>query len=114
LGLLLVVKKSSERVEPLLPEFAVAPQPLGCVLHRSGRERAAYDPTLLLPRDQPGVLEDAEVLHESRQGHRKRAGELGDRAAAAGEQAHHLPARGIGERGENGVEGFVLILNHTV
>ena len=54
------------------------------------------------------------MLHEPRERHRKGARELGDGAAPRGERGYHLPARGIGERGEDGVERLVRILNHTV
>jgi hypothetical protein len=47
------------------------------------------------------------VLHESRQGHVERAGQLGDRTASVGERFDHLAPRRIGKRGKNRVEPFL-------
>jgi len=100
----LVVQKPGERVEPLLPELAGVVEPIRRLFHRARRQRATHDPAFLFPLDEPRFLENSQVLHESRQGHRERLRKLGDRPAAAREQGHDLPARRVGERRENGVE----------
>jgi hypothetical protein len=110
----LVVQKSGECVEPLLPELAVAGEPFRRILHGAGGQSAVDHPAFLFLFDQSGFLEDAQVLHESWQRHRERARELGDRAAAACERVDHLPARRVGEGGEYRVERFLQILNHKV
>lgn len=43
-----------------------------------------------------------------------RRGELADRQAAAVQRLDDAPARAIRQRGEYGVQGLVLILNHMV
>jgi hypothetical protein len=103
----LVVQKSGECVEPLLPELAVAGEPFRRILHGARRQGAVDHPAFLFLPDQSGVLEDAQVLHESGQRHRKRLRELGDRPAAACESVDYMPARVVGKRGENTVERFV-------
>ena len=102
-----MVEKPGKRVEPLLPELARVIEPIGRPLHRLGRQGAAHHPARFLTLDEPGVLEDLQVLRETGQGHREGARELGDWTAAGGEQPHHLPARRVGERGEDRVEGLV-------
>jgi hypothetical protein len=62
----LVIKKPGKRVEPLLPELAGLVKPVRRLLHRLRREGAAHHPALLLALDEPGVLEDAQMLHEPR------------------------------------------------
>jgi len=114
LSLLLVIEKSGERVEPLVPELVVVVEPHGRFLHRAGRQRAIDHPALLLAPDEPGFLENSQVLHESGQGHRKWLRKLGDGPAAEGEQFDDLAARRVGERREDGVERLLRILNHKV
>jgi hypothetical protein len=47
------------------------------------------------------------VLHESRQGHVERAGQLRDRTASVGERFDDLAPRRVGKRGKNRVEPFL-------
>ena len=47
------------------------------------------------------------MLHEAGQGHGEGTRELGDRTGSFGKQLHDLPAGGIAERGEDGVERVV-------
>jgi len=110
----LVIQKSGERVEPLLPELAIAGEPLRRLLHGFGRQRAADDPTLLFASDQPRVLENAQVLHEAGQRHWKRLRKLGYGPAAVGKPFHDFAARRIRERREDCVERLLFILNHKV
>jgi len=103
----LVIKKPGKRVEALFPELAGVVEPVRRLLHGIRGQGAAHDPARLLAPDEPCVLEDAQVFHETRQRHGKGARELGDRAASGGKHLHHLAARRVGERGENRVEWLV-------
>jgi len=103
-----------ERVEPFLPEPAVALEPVGCLLERPRRERALDDPAFLPPREEPGALENSQVLHEPRQRHRRAARELADRRASRREALDDRAARRVGERREDGVESGRRIVNHLV
>jgi hypothetical protein len=109
-----LVQKSGERVEPLLPELAVAGEPLRGLHHGFCRKRAAHDPARLFAPDQPGALENAQVLHEAGERHREGLRQVAHRTAAAGKEFHHLAARRIRERPEHGIERTFLILNHMV
>ena len=109
-----MVEKPGKRVEPLLPELARVIEPSGRLFHRLRGQGAAHHPALLFPPDEPGVLEDLQMLRETGQGHGEGARELGDGTAAGGEYLHHLSARRVGERREHGVERLLVILNHKV
>jgi hypothetical protein len=54
------------------------------------------------------------MLHEARQRHAVRRGELAHRDAALGEGVEHRAAGRIGESGKDAVELVVGILNHKV
>ena len=75
-------------------------------------QRALHDPPLLRALDEARGLEHREVLHEARQRHVVRRGELADRPAALRELRDHRAPRTVGERGEERIEPVVRILNH--
>ena len=55
------------------------------------------------------------MFHESGQRHLVRTGKLADReVAVVGERLENVPPRPVGERGEEGVQVVVRILNHPV
>jgi hypothetical protein len=66
------------------------------------------DAAVAFTDEKTGVFEHAHVLRDRRQGHLERFGELADRAFAAGELRQHRAARGIGQRGECRVEGWIV------
>jgi len=101
-----------ERVEPFFPEPAVALEPVGCLLERPRRQRAFHYAAFLPSRQEPGALENSQVLHEARQRHRRAARELADRRASRREALDDRAARRIGERREDGVEPGRQIVNH--
>ena len=107
-----MIQITAERVQLAGPELLVVRDPLRRTLQPLGPQRALHDAALLRALDQPGLLEDAQVLHESGQRHVVRGGELADRPAVVRELGDHRAARPVGERGEEGVEVVVRILNH--
>jgi hypothetical protein len=96
---------SLQGVELRIPEAAVVRDPFRRARQRLGGEAAAVDPALARPREQAGVLEDAEVLGDRGQGDGEGLGQLGDRRLALRETGQQRAARGIGERPERRVEG---------
>jgi len=94
-------------------------EPLHGVFHRGGLERAAHGASRLASRDEAGVAQHVEVLHDSRQRHRKRLRQLADGKTVVVVQAGQQRApRRVGERGKGVVQiAFsrgVAILNHKV
>jgi len=53
---------------------------------------------------QAGLLEDAQMLHNRREGHAVRPGKFGDGGLAEHEGGEDGAARGIGECAEGGIE----------
>jgi hypothetical protein len=83
-------------------------------LHRPGGELAGDGAADLCSGDQSGIREHVEMLHDRRQRHRERPGELAHRQAVLVVQPRdQRPPRRVGERREGAVEGL-LMLNHRV
>jgi hypothetical protein len=56
-------------------------------------------PTAYRPLDKPGRLEHTDVPGYAREGHRKRASEIGDPQLAIAKRDQQRPARRIGQSG---------------
>jgi hypothetical protein len=70
---------------------------------------------VLAARDQAGLGEHIEVLHDGRQRHRKRPRQLAHRQAfLTAEPRQQRPAGRVGKRRKGAVEHRLLILNHQV
>jgi hypothetical protein len=104
LQLLLLVKVAGERIELVVPELFVLRHPGGGVLHRRGGELEAHHPALLRAPDQPGVLQNAKVFHESGKRHVVRLRQFGHVGLPAGERLQDVPARAVGKRREQRVQ----------
>jgi hypothetical protein len=61
---------------------------------------------ILTDRDQPGALQDFEVLRDCRLTHRERFGELRHRCLAAREPSQNGATRGIGQREKRGIKAI--------
>src|SRR5262249_4519017 len=68
----------------------------------------------LLSGDEPGLLQDADVLLHAREGHVELLGKVRDRSVGTSEPLQNAASGGIRERGERGIEAGPRILNHTV
>lgn len=56
------------------------------------------------PANEPGALEDADVLRRGGKRHLARLRQLGDRSLPGGETTEHVSPRQIGERAEHSIE----------
>jgi len=83
------------------------------MLQGGGSELAEARAADFLLRDESGLLEDADVLHDGGKGHAMRAGEVGHGGFAEHERSEDGAAGGVGECAKGGVEGCG-ILNHMV
>jgi hypothetical protein len=104
---LLSFEKRAEAVETLVPELLVTIEPIHRSSQRLALKAATHDAAGLAPLDQPGILEDAEVLHESGQRHRERIGEFADGALPAAQSCEHCAPRRIREGTEDDAERIV-------
>jgi hypothetical protein len=93
-----------ELVQTFGPEALVKAQPLMGAGERSGIEAAEMRAAAHLAAEQPGVLQHLDVLRSGRERDGERFGKLADGALAAGEIAKHVPARGVAEGVEDGVQ----------
>jgi len=109
-----LLQKRAQPVQPGVPEFLVALEPVERALHRPGLELAAHDAAHFFPGDQTGILENGQMLDDSRQRHADRRGELADRALAMPEPHQDSAPRRIGERAEDGIQPARGIVNHKV
>ena len=105
---------AAQRVEPRIPESFVSGQPGGCLVDALGRQYAAHDPAFLLARDQAGLFEHPNVLHESDQRHPVRRRQIADTARTVDERLEGAAARRVGERAKHKVQPRILKLNHKV
>src|SRR6266508_440639 len=87
-------------IESLLPDHAIALDPLVDFLERARRERRRPPLRLLAARNEPGALEHLQVLADRGQAHVERFGELADRCAAFRETREDRAARWISEGAE--------------
>src|SRR3954463_2156618 len=81
---------------------------------RTGLEPAQMGPPAHLSAEQPGMLQDLDVLRGGLQGDRERRRKLANRPLALRELAQHPPPRGVAERVEDGIEPGRLQFNHVV
>jgi hypothetical protein len=66
------------------------------------------------PSQQPGLLKNAEMFRDGRQGHRMRPCEIGDAPVAPGQMRQDSTASRISERSESLVQCSGRIFNHLV
>jgi hypothetical protein len=80
-----------------------------------GGETARDNAAGLGPRDEARVRQNVEMLHDRRERHRERPGELAyGNVLVLVELREQSAPRGVGKGGEGAVERGVLILNHVV
>ena len=111
---LLFFQKRVQAVEARVPELFVALQPIHRSFQRTALELTAHHAAGLLSLDQPCILQNAEMLDESRKRHAEWLGQVPDRAVAMPKPGEHGPARGIGKSAEHRVEPGCRIVNHKV
>ena len=111
---LLVLQKRVQAVEARVPEFFVALQPIHRSLQRTALELTAHHAAGLCAHDEARILQNTEMLDESRQRHAEWLGELTHRAFAMPELREHRTPRGVGECAEDDVESIARIVNHKV
>src|SRR5215831_6893447 len=101
-------------VEACVPELAVPLDPCGLFLQSARADLAGPHAPDLLRGDEPGMLQDADVLLHAREGHLELVGKIRDRSVGAPELLQNAASGGVRERGERGIEAGLRILNHVV
>src|SRR6266516_2968804 len=91
-------------VVALFPEPAIPLDPLRDIPERTSLEPGGPPLPLPAPGDQPGPLEDLQVLGDRRQAHLERRRQLGHRGLPSREPREDRPPRGIRQRRERPVQ----------
>src|SRR6476646_3540152 len=100
-------------VEACVPELAVLLEPCRLFLQTARAELAGPHAPELLRGDEPGLLQDADVLLHAREGHVEPLGQVRDRSVGTSELLQNSAPGGVRERGERGIEVGPRILNHS-
>src|ERR1043166_5077881 len=103
-----------QRREPFAPPPAVALEPRRLSLQAARAQPPRPHASDFLRRDEPRLLQHADVLLHARERHLELLGQVRDRRVGAAEVLQHAAPRGVGERGERGIKAGVRILNHMV
>ena len=93
-----------ELVEARAPQLAIAVDPRRDLVEPALAERARPHAADLRRRDEPGMLQHADVLLHAGERHVEPLGEVRDRRIRPPELLQHAAPRGIRQRGERGVE----------
>src|SRR5262249_8074053 len=101
-------------VEACVPELAIPLDPRRLVLQSARAELAGPHAPDLLRGDEPGLLQDADVLLHAREGHVELLGKVRDRSVCTSELLQNAASGGVRERGERGIEAGSRIPNHMV
>src|SRR5437764_3633009 len=101
-------------LEARVPELAVPLDPCPLFLQSARAELAGPHAPDLLRGDEPGLLQDADVLLHAREGHAECLGKVRDRSVGTSEPLQNAASGGVRERGERGIEAGRCILNHMV
>src|SRR5262245_22057753 len=87
-------------VEACLPEPAVPLDPCRLFLQSARAKLAGPHAPDLLRGDEPGLLQDTDVLLHAREGHVELQGKIRDRSVCAAKLLQHAASGGVRERGE--------------
>jgi len=112
---LFFLHKSGKAVEAFGPEALVAIQPVHRLLHWPRGQPARHGAAGFGARDQAGVRQHVEMLHDRGQRHRKWLRQLAHRdAVLLTEPRQQRPPRRVRQRRKGAVESLIDILNHVV
>src|SRR5580658_4391125 len=101
-------------VKACVPELAVPIDPCRLFRKFARAELAGPHAPDLLRADEPGLLQDADMLLHAREGHVELLGEVRDRRVCMPELFQNAASGGVRERGERGIEAGRETLNHMV
>src|SRR5215470_12349574 len=100
-------------VEACVPELAIPLDPGRLFLQSARADLAGPHAPDLLRGDEPGLLQDADVLLHAREGHVELLGKVRDRGLCASELLQDAAPGRVRQRGERGIEAGRR-LNHVV
>src|SRR5580658_730031 len=101
-------------VEACGPELAVPLDPCRLFVQPAQAEPAGAHASDLLRGDQPGLLQDADMLLHAGEGHVELRGQLRNRRVGTRELLQNAASRGVRKCSERVIEGGLDKLNHLV
>src|SRR5262245_39778499 len=101
-------------VKARVPELVVPLEPRHLFLQSARADLAGPHAPDLLRGDEPGLLQDADVLLHAGEGHVELLGKVRNRSVGTPELLQNAASRDVRERGEGGIEASSGILNHEV
>src|SRR5262245_57755060 len=101
-------------VEACVPDLAIPLDPGRLFLQSAPADLAGPHAPDLLRGNEPGLLQDADVLLHAREGHVELFSKVRNRSVGPPELLQNAASGGIRERGERGIEAGLRILNHVV
>src|SRR5215510_806210 len=101
-------------VEARVPELAIPVDPGRLFLQSARADLAGPHAPDLLRGDEPGLLQDADVLLHAREGHLEPFGKVRDRSVGTAELLQNSASGGVRDRGERGIEASPRIVSHVV
>src|SRR5215831_11976267 len=100
--------------EPRVPELVIPLDPRRHFFQSARADPAGAYAADFFRDDEPGLLEEADVLLHAREGHLELVGKIRDRSVGTPELLQNAASGGVRERGERGIEAGPRILNHMV
>src|SRR5678816_2231562 len=101
-------------VEACVPKLPIPLDPGRLFLQSARAELAGPHAPELFRADEPGLLQDADVLLHAREGHVEFLGKVRDGSVCTAELLQNAAPRRVRERGERGIEAGIGRLNHLV
>jgi hypothetical protein len=95
-------------VETLIPEGAIALEPIAGILEAAWSDAARAPLRLAAALDEPGALENLEVLGDGRPAHLEGLGKLADRGLAERKASEDRAPRRVGKGCESGAQAVGL------
>jgi len=112
---LIFLHKSGKAVEPFGPEALVAAEPVHRLLHRLRGQPASHGAAGFRARDQAGIRQHVEMLHDRGQRHREGLRQIAHRNTVLPAEPRQQRAPGrVCQCGKGAVQRRILILNHMV
>src|SRR5262249_41242584 len=99
-------------VEACVPKLAIPLDPGRLFLQSARADLAGPDTPDFLRGDEPGLLQDADVLLHARERHVKLLSQVRNRSVGTPELLQNAASGGVRERGERGIEAGAGIVNH--
>ncbi len=109
-----MAEQFAEAIDPRIPQAFVLAEPMVGALQRSWIDAAVVDAPADGALDESGSFQRLDVLRSRSKRHPIGCSELSHGVLARGESREHGTPSVVAQRTEDGIESFVIMLNHEV